>query len=82
MNDLPLASNGMRTLTSPYLMEDGDPVQVRRSWRERLLSRPWRPWQATRVVTTKVPYRGFVVLKSGTFVVTPGYTVHTTFSGE
>lgn len=29
--------------------------RVPRPWRERLLSRPWRPWQATRPVTVTVP---------------------------
>lgn len=32
---------------------DANPPQrvvVRRTWRERLFSRPWRPWRATRVV--------------------------------
>ncbi len=27
------------------------PYPGRRSWRERLLSRPWRPWRAYRTVT-------------------------------
>lgn len=26
-----------------------------RSWRERLLSWPWRPWQATEVIIEQVP---------------------------
>lgn len=30
-------------------------VEVRRTWRERLFSRPWRPWVATRV-TWHDPY--------------------------
>jgi hypothetical protein len=28
---------------------------ARRSWRERLLSWPWRPWVATRMVDIEVP---------------------------
>jgi hypothetical protein len=28
---------------------------ARRSWRERLLSWPWRPWQATKHVSVEVP---------------------------
>ena len=29
--------------------------RVPRPWRERLLTWPWRPWQATRPVTVTVP---------------------------
>ena len=28
---------------------------VKRTWRERLLSRPWRPWQATKEIGVRVP---------------------------
>lgn len=37
---------------------DGEPMQVRRSWRERLLTWPWRPLQSTKTVIPKVPYQG------------------------
>jgi hypothetical protein len=35
----------------------GEPlsIQVPRSWRERLLSRPWRPWRRTKPVTIWEP---------------------------
>jgi hypothetical protein len=29
--------------------------QMRRSWRERLLSWPWRPWVATKEISVEVP---------------------------
>jgi len=28
---------------------------VRRSWRERLFTRPWRPWIATKTISYRVP---------------------------
>jgi hypothetical protein len=33
-------------------------TKVRRTWRERLLSWPWKPWQASKIVSEKVtgPY--------------------------
>jgi hypothetical protein len=33
-------------------------TKVRRTWRERLLSRPWKPWQATKIVAEQIdgPY--------------------------
>jgi len=50
---LPFA--GIQVIESPYCVTDGDPYSVVRSWRERLLTRPWRPWERTRMVTPKVP---------------------------
>lgn len=37
--------NGMTVLVSPYLAEFNF---VRRAWRERLFTRPWRPWVTLR----------------------------------
>lgn len=49
--------NGLRVVTSVWLTEPGDPVEVRRSWRERWCSRPWRPWRATYTMIPQVPRR-------------------------
>jgi hypothetical protein len=62
---------GFRVIESPYLTQPGDPVTVRRTWRERLLSLPWRPFVATRVVIPQVPYRGFVRLNAHTIAMHP-----------
>lgn len=62
---------GLRIIESPYLEEDGEPVTVRRSWRERLFSRPWRPFVTTRTVIPKIPYRGAVRLNQTTIVMHP-----------
>jgi hypothetical protein len=32
-----------------------EPMEVRRSWWERLTSRPWRLWKATKVILIKFP---------------------------
>jgi hypothetical protein len=37
------------------MTEPGDPVQVRRTWKERLCSRPWAPWCATKTIVPQVP---------------------------
>lgn len=63
--------NGMRVIESPYLEQDGEPYTVRRTWRERLFSRPWRPLKATRVVVPRVPYRGAYSLNATTIVMHP-----------
>ena len=47
--------NGVEVITSVWLTESGEPVQVRRSWRERLFSRPWRPLRRTRTFVPQVP---------------------------
>lgn len=48
---------GRRVYLNPLLTTPGDPVEVRRPWRERLFSRPWRPWAATRTAIPQVPSR-------------------------
>lgn len=58
LSNLPGTFGGLRVITSLWLTEDGDPVEVRRSWHERFLSRPWRPWRVTRTVIPQVPRRG------------------------
>lgn len=63
--------NGMRVIESVYLEQDGEPYTVTRGWRERLFSRPWRPFVATRIVVPKVPYRGAVRLDANTLVMHP-----------
>lgn len=54
-NSSSLAS--FRIVESAAMTQAGPPQEVRRTWRERLLGRPWNPWQATRLVPTQVPRR-------------------------
>lgn len=67
--------NGMRVVESVYLEQDGDPYTVRRTWRERLFSRPWTPFVKTRIVVPRVPYAGAVQLDANTLVMHPA-TLH------
>ena len=46
--------NGKQVFLSAYASRVVSTV-VRRSWRERLFSRPWRPWRATKVVSHTEP---------------------------
>ena len=75
---------GMRIIESAYLMEPGEPRVERRTWRERLWSRPWRPWVATRTVIPQVPHRGALRLSDGTLVMHPATVkqLHDTLHGE
>lgn len=63
--------NGLRIIESLYLTQPGTPYQVRRTWPERLLSRPWRPFQATRTVVPQVPYQGAVRIDASTVAMHP-----------
>lgn len=71
MSDTPSMFNGMRVIESPFLEQDGAPYEVRRTWRERLFTRPWRPLVTTRTVVPKVPYKGAVQLNAHTLVMHP-----------
>lgn len=62
---------GMRVIESVYLVENGTPYEVRRSWWARLFTRPWIPWQATTTVVPQVPYRGAIQLDARTVVMHP-----------
>ena len=50
--------NGLRVIESVYLTEPGEPYEVRRSWTERLFSRPWEPLRRTRTIIPQVPMKG------------------------
>jgi hypothetical protein len=67
----PLLFQGMRVIESTYLTQSGEPCEVRRSWRERLFSWPWRPLQATRWFVPQIPYRGAIQLNANTLVMHP-----------
>lgn len=63
--------NGLRIIENPRMTVPGDPYAVRRTWRERLLTRPWRPWQRERWVTPMLPSKDCYVLTNGCVVMHP-----------
>jgi len=63
--------NGMRIIESVLLTQLGKPYQVKRSWRERLFSRPWHPFTTTRTITPVIPYKGAVQLDANTLIMHP-----------
>ncbi len=71
MNYMAAVFAGRKVITSPWLTEPGEPVTVRRTWRERFLTRPWRPWRSVRIVVPQVPSKRAVELPDGTLVVHP-----------
>lgn len=62
---------GMRVIESLYLEQDGEPYPVRRTWRERLFGRPWRPFVRMRMIVPRVPHPGAVQLDARTLVMHP-----------
>lgn len=51
---LPIGGYDFPVITSRHLTETVQRT-VRRTWKERLLTLPWRPWQAVKVVVETVP---------------------------
>jgi hypothetical protein len=50
--------SGMKVVLDSNLTENGKPYTVKRTWYERLFTRPWRPRQTKRIVVPQVPYKG------------------------
>lgn len=46
---------GLTVIENPMLTVPGEPQEVRRTWRERLFTKPWRPRQATKTIVPQVP---------------------------
>lgn len=64
MKQTPHMLDGVPIYTSELLTEPKVEV-VRRTWRERLFSRPWRPRQKTKSITIYVPSMKCLVSESG-----------------
>jgi hypothetical protein len=60
----------MKIIVDPLLVKDGDPYPVKRTWKERLFTRPFRPLQRTRMITPKVPDTSVYVI-DGVMVMHP-----------
>ena len=55
--------NGLQVITSVNLTVPGEPVEIPRSWRERLFTRPWQPLKRTRTVTPQIPHPGALIMR-------------------
>jgi hypothetical protein len=63
--------NGVKIILTPHLEQDGEPVEIKRTWRERLFTRPWQPFKATRTHIPKVPYKGAMKINEHTVAMHP-----------
>jgi hypothetical protein len=61
----------IRIIECLEMVGDGEPIEVRRGWRERLFSRPWRPFKRTRNEVPKVPMKDVYRLARGVFLMHP-----------
>ena len=61
----------IRIIESVYLTEAGAPYELRRSWKERLFSRPWHPLKRTRTIVPQVPMKGGLQMPDGSIVMHP-----------
>ena len=57
IKNLPTQHSNLRVIEDSNMVEDGEPFEVNRTWRERILSFPWRPFKSTKTFTPKVPMR-------------------------
>jgi hypothetical protein len=65
-----------RIISSPRIIQDSNLVKittktVERTWKERLLSWPWRPWKSTKAITIEEPDMDYYVIAQGVIVCHP-----------
>lgn len=54
--------NGINIIENPYLTEPGEPCDVKRTWKERLFTRPWNPFKSHKEIIPIVPSREIIKL--------------------
>ena len=57
---------GLKLIVDSMAMVDGAPVVTRRTWRQRLLSLPWRPWMRETTHVPKVP--GYFLMRDSVLI--------------
>lgn len=62
---------GVRIVPNPNLTVDGEPYELKRTLKERLLTLPWKPLVLTRIVTPQVPDKWPVQMGVNTWIVHP-----------
>lgn len=63
--------NGVPVVTSRLLEKRGARIDIPLTWKERLLSRPWRPWVASRPDWLMEPDDKIVRMPDGTLIMHP-----------
>ncbi len=71
-NVVPGGFSGQVRIIESLWCTDPEERTVTRTWRERLLTRPWRPWERTKTVTVQVPSKtGYFLDYGRTLVMHP-----------
>lgn len=52
---------GYRIIEDRNMVIDGDPYEKLRGWKERLFSRPWRPFKKYKTIIPKIPNPEIIV---------------------
>ncbi len=53
----------MKIIEDFNMLEDGEPYETLRTWKERLFSLPWNPFKSTKTVVPKVPSKQCLVFR-------------------
>jgi hypothetical protein len=67
----PPSFSGIKIIEDPNLTEPGEPYEVRRTWKERLLSLPWQPFRRMKTIVPQVPMKQVLLFKGNTFIAHP-----------
>ena len=62
---------GVKIIQSEAMVEPGEPIEVPRTWRERLFTLPWRPFKKTKTVIPMVPQKRAIKLPGGELIMHP-----------
>ena len=62
---------GIRIIESLNLVAPGPNIEAPRTWKERLFTLPWRPFNSSKTVATTVPVKDAIVLPTGEFLMHP-----------
>jgi len=55
VNNIPFTCNGYRVVENLSMTVNGEPIKVKRTWKERLLSWPWKPFKTHNITIPKIP---------------------------
>lgn len=60
-----------KIIESLAMVEDGEPYEECRTWKERLFTRPWKPFKKTRTIVPKVPMKSIFKTPDGMLIMHP-----------
>lgn len=61
----------MKIVENPYMTVPGDPIYTKRTWKQRLFSRPWKPFNAYDITIPHVPSSTVLTVPNGQLIMHP-----------